>query len=124
MALIRSGPLDSGAPSDPALAHGGISPQRMDRTRLVGSSSGSSWRRTAVVIVVGGAPLEFGPVPPAERASLIASIFSASTAGSVVTANRPHISPYCPGGKRAKVIAPDLVDPDLRGGVRRGGGRG
>jgi hypothetical protein len=49
--------LDSGAPSDPALTHGGTNPQRMERTRLVGASSGSSCRRTTVVMVVVGATL-------------------------------------------------------------------
>src|SRR5579884_3432163 len=54
-ALISCGPLESGAPSGPGLTHGGIRPQRISRTRRVGSSSGSSWRRTTVVMVVVGA---------------------------------------------------------------------
>ena len=53
-ALISSGPLLSGAPSGPALTHGGISPQRISRTRRVGSSSGSLCRVTTVAIVAGG----------------------------------------------------------------------
>ena len=56
-ALISSGPLVSGAPSSPSLAHGGISPQRISRTRRVDSSSGSLWRLTTVLIVVVGATL-------------------------------------------------------------------
>ena len=56
-ALISSGPLPSGAPSGPALAHGGIKPQRMSRTRRVGWSSGSACRVTTVAMVVVGATL-------------------------------------------------------------------
>ncbi len=40
-----------------ALIHDGISPQRMSRTRRVGSSSGSLWRDTTVAIVSVGATL-------------------------------------------------------------------
>ena len=56
-ALISSGPLVSGAPSSPSLAHGGTSPQRISRTRRVDSSSGSLCRLTTVLIVVVGATL-------------------------------------------------------------------
>ncbi|CNX33871.1 Uncharacterised protein [Mycobacterium tuberculosis] len=56
-ALISGGPLASGAPPGPALIHDGISPQRMSRTRRVGSSSGSLWRDTTVAIVSVGATL-------------------------------------------------------------------
>src|SRR5579875_2324062 len=56
-ALMSCGPLESGAPSGPGLTHGGINPHRISRTRRVGSSSGSSWRRTTVAIVVVGATL-------------------------------------------------------------------
>ena len=56
-ALISSGPLVSGAPSSPVLAHGGIKPQRISRTRRVDSSSGSVCRLTTVLMVVVGATL-------------------------------------------------------------------
>ena len=56
-ALISSGPLVSGAPSAVVLTHGGIRPQRIDRTRRVASSSGSECRRTTVLMVVVGATL-------------------------------------------------------------------
>src|ERR1700722_229632 len=56
-ALISSGPLGSGAPAGPGLTHGGIKPQRISRTRLVGSSSGSVCRLTTVATVVVGATL-------------------------------------------------------------------
>src|ERR1700758_2255339 len=56
-ALISSGPLPSGAPSGPAFAHGGTKPQRINRTRRVGSSSGSVWRLTTVAMVEVGATL-------------------------------------------------------------------
>ncbi|CAG7456869.1 hypothetical protein PICSAR35_03293 [Mycobacterium avium subsp. paratuberculosis] len=56
-ALISIGPLVSGAPSGPALAHGGTNPQRISRTRRVGSSSGSEWRLTTVAMVDVGATL-------------------------------------------------------------------
>ena len=56
-ALISSGPLVSGPPSSVVFAHGGISPQRIDRTRRVDSSSGSLWRFTTLLIVVVGATL-------------------------------------------------------------------
>ena len=56
-ALISSGPLVSGAPPSPSLAHGGTSPHRISRTRRVDSSSGSLWRLTTVLIVVVGATL-------------------------------------------------------------------
>ncbi|COY44749.1 Uncharacterised protein [Mycobacterium tuberculosis] len=49
--------MASGAPPGPALIHDGISPQRMSRTRRVGSSSGSLWRDTTVAIVSVGATL-------------------------------------------------------------------
>ena len=56
-ALISNGPLVSGPPSSVVFAHGGISPQRIDRTRRVDSSSGSLWRFTTLLIVVVGATL-------------------------------------------------------------------
>jgi hypothetical protein len=56
-ALISNGPLVSGPPSSAVLAHGGIRPQRIERTRRVDSSSGSLWRFTTLLIVVVGATL-------------------------------------------------------------------
>src|SRR6185312_4210204 len=56
-ALIINGPFPSGAPSGPALAHGGTSPHRISRTRRVGSSSGSLCRETTELMVVVGATL-------------------------------------------------------------------
>jgi len=56
-ALISNGPLVSGPPSSVVLAHGGTSPQRIDRTRRVDSSSGSLWRFTTLLIVDVGATL-------------------------------------------------------------------
>ena len=46
-----------GAPPEPALAHGGTKPQRISRSRRVGSSSGSPCRLTRVATVAVGATL-------------------------------------------------------------------
>jgi hypothetical protein len=105
-ALISSGPLVSGVPSALAFTHGGTSPHRIERTRRVDSSSGSACRLTTELIVVVGATLKFGCDGSldsvAAMVSSIALIFSASSAGSVVTANRPHMYPMvAEGGDKA-----------------------